>query len=135
MRIPRSCRRSQSESDALVTPILGGAFVRLDYTWAFDGAPQAGTLLIGCEAQPGRFTVVWGDTWHMGEKLLLSQGEAADAAALHVFGSYAVEGWPDWGWRTVLQIHGDGSLQLQMYNVTPEGEATLAEDATYTRRD
>jgi hypothetical protein len=124
---PREC-----DSEAIVTPILGGRFVRLDYTWAFDGAAQEGTLLIGYEARHSRFTAIWGDTWHMSDALMVSRGEASEGPALSVFGTYAVEGWPDWGWRIVLEPRDDGSLQMLMYNVSPEGEADLAVDATYT---
>lgn len=120
-------------SNLLVTPVLGGSFVRLDYTWSFDGASQEGMLLIGCEAGAGQFTAVWADSWHMGDKLLLSQGQSGAGAALSVRGSYAVEGHPDWGWRTVLQVEDDGALRLLMFNISPEGEEYPAVDGLYRR--
>jgi hypothetical protein len=121
----------ESASELGVASVIGGKFVRIDYTWAFEGAPQEGSLLIGFEG--GQFTIVWGDTWHMGDKLMLSTGAAGADTTIDVFGTYAVEGYPDWGWRTVLRAEAADRLQLQMYNVSPEGESTLAVDAGYSR--
>ena len=63
-----------SPSDAVVTPLLGGRFVRIDYTWSDRGKPQAGEMLIGFESAPGLVTVVWIDSWHNGVRMLISTG-------------------------------------------------------------
>ena len=34
-------------STATVTPVLGGRFIRVDYTWGYQGRPQEGSLLVG----------------------------------------------------------------------------------------
>jgi len=37
---PQSGQPEESSSTATVTPVLGGRFVRLDYTWGYHGAPR-----------------------------------------------------------------------------------------------
>ncbi len=53
-----------SPSTAELTPLLDGKFIRLDYTWAYEGAAQEGSLLIGYESAPAIVTAHWVDTWH-----------------------------------------------------------------------
>lgn len=59
-----------SPSTAELTPLLDGSFVRLDYTWAYQGDGQEGSLLIGFETGPAVVTAHWVDTWHMGEAVM-----------------------------------------------------------------
>ena len=42
----------ESETKARVAPAAGGQFVTIQYTWADDGHPQEGLLLIGVEERP-----------------------------------------------------------------------------------
>jgi hypothetical protein len=121
----------QSRSAASVTPVIGGKFVRLDYTWSYGGKAQEGSLLFGWEKKRRVVTTVWTDTWHMGEKFMTCQGAAAKNGAVAVRGSYAVSTGPDWGWRTVIEP-GEGSFRLVMYNQWPDGKEELAVEATYT---
>ncbi|UCF18622.1 MAG: hypothetical protein JSU87_11815 [Gemmatimonadota bacterium] len=44
---PTASAPDDSQSTAAVTPVLGGKFIRLDYTWAYRGDPQEGSLLFG----------------------------------------------------------------------------------------
>ena len=59
-----------SPSTATIMPVLGGRFMRMDYTWEYLGKPQAGSLLIGYEAEAEVATAHWIDTWHMGDKVM-----------------------------------------------------------------
>jgi len=43
-----------SLSTAKIASILDGKFIRLDYTWAFRGAPRHGSFLIGHQTKPAR---------------------------------------------------------------------------------
>jgi hypothetical protein len=47
-------------------------------------------------------------------------------------GSYQVEGYPEWYWRIVFSRDGD-TFKMTMFNISPEGEETLAVDAVYQR--
>ena len=123
-----------SQSTVVVTPILRATFVQLAIAWAIDGEPQEGLLLVGHEPSADVVTAVWIDTWHMGDKFMVSRGQIDANGAMTVRGSYVVEGGPDWGWRTVLEPEGD-TFRLTMYNVSPDGEEALGVEARYTRAE
>lgn len=53
---PHTGQPDESASAATVTPVLGGRFVRVDYTWSYQGAPQEGSLLIGFDRQAAALT-------------------------------------------------------------------------------
>ena len=110
-----------SPSTAALTPLLGGKFIRLDYTWAYEGAAQEGSLLIGYESAPAIVTAHWVDTWHMGEAVMSCKGTAEEDGSVVVLGSYAAPPGPDWGWRIVLQPVDGRTLRLVMYNHSPWG--------------
>lgn len=126
-------------SKATVEPILGGRFVRIDYTWDADDflqehGPQAGSLLVGFEAEPepGVATVAWVDSWHNGQKMQVWPGSLLNSGGVDVRGVYSAPGDPEWGWRTILEPGGDG-WTMTMFNITPEGEEQLAVRAEYRR--
>ena len=121
-----------SESAATVTPVLGGRFVRLDYTWAYDGKPQEGSLLVGFNPTSSELSAHWIDSWHNGFGVMACTGTAGEDSGISVRGSYAAPPGPDWGWRIDITPGGD-SLRVTHYNVTPEGEEALAVDSHYTR--
>ena len=123
----------ESASVATLTPVIKGKFVRLDYTWAFEGEPQEGCLLFGYEAEAAGASTVWVDSWHMGDKVMLCRGQLKAEGGLDVRGSYAVPDHPDWGWRIVVEP-GEGEVwRMVMYNVSPEGEEFLGVEASYRR--
>lgn len=122
-----------SPSAATVAPMLGGRFVRIDYTWSDRGKPQEGALIVGCEPASGDVTAAWMDTWHNGHRMMICTGRTTPEGGLDVRGTYPTgPGSPDWGWRTRLDI-GDGTWTMRMFNVTPDGEETLAVTAEYQR--
>src|SRR5215216_8063749 len=95
---PNSGAPQKSASDATVTPMLGGKFARLDYTWRYEDAPQEGSLLIGADAKADTITAHWIDSWHMGSTVMHCIGpKPAAGAGLSVRGSYAAPPGPDWG--------------------------------------
>jgi hypothetical protein len=128
-----SASPQMSRSAALIAPIIGDRFVRIDYTWSYHGQPQQGLLLVGCEDKARLVTAVWIDSWHMGHKFMICQGVVKKNGAIDVRGSYAVSGSPDWGWRTVIEPREDRSLRMLMYNISPDGRVDLAVDATFTK--
>lgn len=122
-----------SPSAAAVNPMLGGRFVRIDYTWSEGGRPQEGSLVIGHEPAPGVVTVAWIDTWHNGDRMMISSGRARSDGGFDVRGTYPTgPGSPDWGWRTELAVAAD-RWTLTMHNVTPDGQETPAVRAEYRR--
>jgi len=133
LREPNTNLAEDSESTATVTPVLGGRFVRLDYTWGYQGTPQEGSLLIGYDSKADSVAVHWIDTWHMGDKVMVCRGTATDDGDITVHGSYAAPPGPDWGWRIVIRSRGHADLSLTMFNVSPDQREELGVEATYSR--
>ncbi len=122
----------ESSATATVTPVLGGKFVRLDYTWAYHDAPQEGSLLLGHDAGRAVVTGHWIDTWHMGDKVMALEGAIMADGAISLRGSYAAPPGPDWGWRIDLTPEAK-RLTIVMYNITPDGREDLAVEAELGR--
>ena len=124
--------QSDSQSVASIVPVARGRFLTMRYTWAIDGTPHEGMLLLGREQGGNAVSAVWVDSWHMSEKPLICTGRLDDGT-ITVVGSYAAPPGPDWRWRTEL-VPGDGTLLITMYNISPGGEEELAVESRYTRR-
>jgi len=133
---------SDTPTAATVTPILGGRFVRIDYSWDHDdvldaGGPQHGSLLIGHEPDrepaPGPATAIWVDSWHNDRTAMVCHGTLLDNGGVDVFGTWGGDdGGPPWGWRTRIEPADDG-WSMRMWVVTPEGEESPAVEASYRR--
>jgi hypothetical protein len=115
-----------------VTSILRGTFVRLDYTWSYQGAPQEGSLLIGLDPKSKELSGHWIDTFHMGRKVLTCLGVDQPDGAIALKGSYAAPPGPDWGWRIEI-TPGPGSLKIEHFNIDGEGHEDPAVEADYVR--
>jgi hypothetical protein len=124
----------ESQTTATVTPLLGGRFVRLDYTWAFEGEAQEGSYLFGYETKKGLVSAAWIDSWHNAERMMICQGKLADHGGVDVLGSYPAPPGPDWGWRTIIEPTEPAAFRLLMFNITPEGNEELAVEASFKRR-
>lgn len=129
--LPPATEPYESPTTATLSPVVGGKFVQLAYTWAYEGDAQEGVLLIGHEPENGAVSVAWADSWHMGNKFMLCQGQIEDRKIV-VRGSWSVESGPDWGWRIELDATGE-TLIMHMYVITPAGEEALGVEAIYTR--
>ena len=121
----------ESPSTVMVTPVLGGRFVRLDYTWGYQGKPQEGSLLVGFDPKSGEVSGHWIDTWHMGRKVLACVGTAADGT-ITVRGSYPAPPGPDWGWRIEI-APGEDALRITHTNIDADGTEDLAAEGVYSR--
>jgi hypothetical protein len=130
---PHTGSSDASPSTLAVIPVLGGSFVRLDYTWAHRDAPQAGSLLVGHDPTQNVVTAHWIDSWHMGRKVMACVGPTPTGSTLSVRGGYVAPPGPDWGWRIDVMANGGRTLQVVMFNVPPGGRDELAVEATYTR--
>lgn len=123
---PHANLADDSPATASVSPVLGGKFVRIDYTWARQDQPHEGSLLIGWEAKAGVASAYWADTWHNGDKVMACTGTVDATGALAVQGSYAAPPGPDWGWRIRIEPQAARALRVVMHNLWPEGRADLA---------
>jgi len=131
---PHTGKPDGSPSVLTGTPVLGGRFVRLDYTWAYQGAPQEGSLLVGFDAKAGSVSAHWIDSWHTGTAAI-AFAWMSSGGALSVRGTYPAPPGPDWGWRIDLTAD-DAALRVVMFNVWPTdqgGKEELAVEAVYTR--
>jgi hypothetical protein len=128
-----SASPQQSSAAALIVPIISDRFIRIEYTWSYDGAPQEGLLLVGWENKARLVTAVWIDSWHMGDKFMICQGAVKKNGAVAVRGSYAIHSSPDWGWRSVIESRAGRSLRMLMYNISPDGKEDLAVEASFTK--
>ena len=122
-----------SETTAVVMPVGRGNFVTVAYTWAHEGKPCSGLLLIGRETKREVAHASWVDSWHQHEHPLTCVGEVDAAGALSVRGSYPAPEGPDWGWRIAIDAPDAASFRIRMYNVTPEGEEMPAVESRYVR--
>ncbi|MDX1417774.1 MAG: DUF1579 family protein, partial [Candidatus Promineifilaceae bacterium] len=102
----------------------------LAYTWSFDSQPQDGLLLIPASLSTSG-QAVWIDSWHMQSGVMICQAALA-GSVLSLQGSYAAPPGPDWAWRIELESAEPDSLQLRMFNITPDGEEALAVDALFS---
>ena len=122
----------QSDSNMNVSLKANGQFLSFDYTWAYEGKPQEGLILLGGDSKSDAVQTVWTDSWHSSHTLMVSDGRADENGNVTVKGTYKVEGHPDWGWRTDIIPNGK-ELRIVMYNVSPEGEEELAVETDFSR--
>lgn len=123
----------ESEATAVFQPVAQKKFVSLHYTWADEGEPQDGILLLGQDGQ--QINATWVDSWHMQDKMMQLTGvvQPKPEGAVFVEGSYAAPPDSDWGWRIMIQPTSETQFALLMHNITPEGEAMLAVEAQFSR--
>jgi hypothetical protein len=55
---PQTQLTEESECSATLQSILSSLFFRFDYRWFYQGAPQEGSLLIGCERKQKKSTPI-----------------------------------------------------------------------------
>ena len=114
-----------SDATAEVRKRSGGQFLEIAYTWNYKGEPKEGVILLGTEPKSGAVNASWTDSWHLADQLMKCEGTETESGGVNVKGSYKVEGHPEWGWRTEI-IPGENSFRYLMYNISPEGEETIA---------
>lgn len=128
----------QSPSELTIAPTVSDKFLALTYTWSHDEHPQEGLILVGYEANKATAHATWIDSWHCNEKPMALSGTFSPQGILDLRGSYPVENHPDWGWRIVFtpsnNTPSNNTLQMAMYNITPEGEEDLAVQTDYHKQ-
>jgi hypothetical protein len=121
-----------SDTTASVSLAAQGQFLAISYTWAYEGKPQDGLLLIGSGEAANSVKAVWIDSWHMSDKFMLLEGTVEPSGSISMRGAYAAPPGPDWGWRIVIEP-GDAAFRMTMHNISPEGEEIPAVEATFAR--
>jgi hypothetical protein len=122
----------QSDATAVVGTAAGQKLVTISYTWAFRDEPQEGMLLIGSDE--GVVQASWVDSFHMGDKIMTCEGTLLDDGGVSVTGAYAAPPGPDWGWRIEVRPLDPDQFQVLMFNITPDGEESIAVEANFSRQ-
>lgn len=118
-----------SASRATVASAAGGNAVTVAYSWAEDGSPQEGLLLIADGESPDEVAAIWLDSWHQRPHWMTLHGDVDDGGIVRLAGSYAA----DAGWRISIDP-GDGTaLRIGMENVMPDTGAYPVVEIAYTR--
>lgn len=123
----------ESAATAVCQTVAQGKFFSLRYTWADEGKPQEGLLLLGQNQE--QLAAAWVDSWHMQNLMMHCTGTVETGKPASVVGHYAAPPDPDWGWRLTLQPDSAEQFRLIMHNITPDGEEMLAVEATFRRKD
>lgn len=121
----------ESAATARVARVAGG-FLSLAITWAHDGVPQDGLLLLR-PAPEGPLAAVWVDSLHTQGAFMTFRGSADAADRWSGHGAYAAPDGPDWGWRLQLEPDGPDGFRLAMFNLPPGMGELLAVDARFRR--
>ena len=129
---PVTGQPEESPSTLVVTPVLGGRFVRLDSTWSHQGTPQEGSLLIGFDPKSGAVSGHWVDSWHMGRLVLACRGVGSPDGVIALRGSFAAPPGPEWGWRIDVAAVGEG-LKVLHTCIDPDEAETVAAECLYQR--
>lgn len=112
---------------------LGRHFLKHSYRGTMQGKPRQGQELLVWNKVTNQYEVSWVDDFHMNYAIMVSSGSLGPQG-LNVRGSYEVgPGQPAWGWRTIYQLSGTDELTIRAYNITPQGEETLAVETKYRR--
>ena len=109
-----------------------GTHAKISLSWV-EGGPQYSEFLICGSPEKDEVTCGWTDSWHMSAAVMHLRGIGMEGNLVNLLGSYSVEGHPDWGWRITLSTSASGSLELAMFNISPEGEEEWAVRAEYRR--
>ena len=89
---------------------------RVEYSWAYEGEPQTGTLAFSGGGD--ELGVEWTDTWHSKDPMNW-KGTEQDGV-VKVGGTYPAGDGPDWSWRIEFRMDAPDKLNMKMYNILPD---------------
>ena len=96
------------------------------YTWSYENESKKGSFTFNENG------AIWEDSWHQPKSVqCLNVTEAWGIFTVNH--AYEVPGNPSWGWQSKLSERPDGSLVLQMTNITPWGEDGRAVRMVFNR--
>lgn len=96
------------------------------YSWSYENETKQGSYTFN---ESG---AVWEDSWHQ-PKSVQCVNATEFWGIFNVSHTYEVPDNPNWGWQSKLSERPDGSLVLQMTNITPWGEDSRAVRMVFTR--
>ena len=114
----------EARTSATIRAVADGYFFLHEYESSLDGETFSGVVLYGFDQKRGKVTATWGDSYHTGPAMMISEGDADPDAIVKVQGFYDFKG-QTWGWRTVVRLDGD-ELVCEAFNIPPGGEPYLA---------
>ncbi len=126
--------QSKSQATASLKSVVNGKFVTIAYTWADNGEPHEGLLLIGQHPESGVVSAAWTDSWHQSGSIMHCTGTVEADGSIRFSGTYPAPPDPDWGWRTVITARAGAGFDVVMTNIAPNGEETVAVESRYDRR-
>lgn len=100
----------------------------IHYSWSYENRTQKGSFIFNENG------LVWKDSWHQ-PKSVQCANRPETWSIFDVSYTYEVPDNPNWGWQSKLSERPDGSLVLQMTNITPWGEDGRAVRMVFTRSD
>lgn len=127
MRILPDSEYSDTAATAKVSLVAQGRSATIGYTWADDGKPQDGVLLITDGDEPGAVAAVWVDSWHQSPQWMVLDGSVDEHGVIRLKGSYAAGGW-----RIAVDPSDSDRLRLTMDNIYEDLDYQAVE-ATYER--
>jgi hypothetical protein len=98
----------------------------ISYSWIYEGDVKEGIFTFNAKG------ALWVDSWHQENPVQCFNVPKA-WGIFTVSHEYDVPDNPKWGWRSQLSERPDGSLVLQMTNITPWGEEGRAVRMVFTR--
>jgi hypothetical protein len=122
-----------SDSNLTINAVTNNNFLLMSYDWHHEGKKQDGIILIGNNNKKCEVTASWVDSWGMSGKIMNCYGTINETGDISLLGSYEVTDSPNWGWRIEIPCPTENTLQIKMYNVSPDGEDFFAGDANYSR--
>jgi len=98
----------------------------INYSWRYENETKSGCFTFNTSG------VSWVDSWH--QKNAVQCSSVPKAWGIFTLShEYEVPNSPNWGWRSKLSERPDGSLVLQMTNITPWGEEGRAVRMIFNR--
>lgn len=141
----------QESVSAATVAVTARDYVTIEYTWAHEGQPQNGLLLLGSlqredpgatagEAPPSDVpsgtgaTAVWVDSFHAAPQWLTLSGNIDHDGVVRLACTYPAPEGPDWGWQIHIEPgHGNGG-RITMHNLVPGHDPYQVVEATYRRQ-
>ena len=125
----------ESPMSGTMRVILDGRFIMHEYSGSLGEKPFVGMAIYGYHLDLEKFQSAWIDTFHTGTAIMFSEGKKK-GDDLTMLGSYAYvtpELEQHWGWRTNIEIVSDDELVITAYNISPEGEESMATETLYKK--
>jgi hypothetical protein len=99
--------------------------IKIEYDWNLNDEPQGGIILLGVH-ENDEVEASWLDSFHMADSFMILSGHLGNDQSVSLFGTYAAPPGPDWGWRILIERFAPLFWDIQMFNVPPDGNESLA---------